>query len=188
MHSAWLCMILEIFGFAPLLCDEVSVSASGVYLQRVVSSCCLPSNSAEHGHREEVPNLQLTWHGGQTVRWHYTSLLKVLFLIPAAASVQRSCFLLEFPFRPPVRSIPAEGLLHYWSLWFIFGRSTSAMSGPKHHLRVHRIYDFLLLIFQIINMYLVYIELSVSQVYVSYASTVYMLFKLKLKVKTNKPN
>lgn len=62
------------------------------------------------------------------------------------------------------------------------------MSGPKQHLGVHRIHDFLLLIFQIINMYLVYIELSVSQVYVSYASTVYMLFKLKLKVKMNKPN
>lgn len=59
------------------------------------------------------------------------------------------------------------------------------MSGLNTISEYTKFITFLLLIFQIINMYLVYMELSVSPVYVSYVSST-CLNTVKLKVKMNK--
>lgn len=96
------------------------------------------------------------WYG---ITLHYSKRDSPFQLLPLCINGwarQRGCFLLEFPFRVPVRSISTEGLLHYWSLWFIFGSSTSATSGLEFmswcHIEFNLFIYLLLLIFQRIKM------------------------------------
>lgn len=137
------CMALHFTGktgFAPLLCDEVSVSPLDVYLQRGSSSCCLPptARSLSTGKKVRTSN----WHGMRAKQWdditlHYSKCYFSFQLLPLCEPVA------SYWNSPSVCcEVTSRGNASLLIAVVYFWKKHKCNVRPKHHLRVHQIYYF----------------------------------------------